>query len=70
MRTFAAAILAAVSSAKLLDISTDFTSYIAKFGKEYKDAEEYNMRLALFEATEAEIRHLRLTQKSSQHGHN
>jgi hypothetical protein len=61
MRTFASAILASVASAKLLDISSDFQAYIAKYGKDYKDVEEYEMRLARFEAMEEEIRHLRLT---------
>lgn len=70
MKAFAAALLAAVSSAKLLDGQTAFMSYIAEFGKNYKDLDEFNIRFERFEAMEEEIRHLRLTQKSSKHGHN
>ena len=70
MKTFAAALFAAVSSAKLLDGENAFMSYIAKFGKEYKDLDEYNIRYERFQAIEEDIRHLRLTQKSSKHGHN
>jgi cathepsin L len=70
MRTFAAAILASAVSAKMLDNSTAFMDFIAQHGKDYKDLNEYNMRLELFNKMDEVIRHLRITQKSSTHGHN
>jgi C1A family cysteine protease len=70
MKTFAAALFAAVASAKLLDAETDFMAYISKYGKHYEDVEEFNLRFERFQAMEEEIRHLKLTQKSSKHGHN
>jgi C1A family cysteine protease len=70
MRTFAAALLAAISSAKLLNIETNFVEYIAKHGKSYKDFEEYTLRNERFQAMDEQIRKFNLYEKSSRHGHN
>lgn len=70
MRTFAVALLSAISSAKLLIIETDFVEYIAKYGKSYKDFEEYTFRNERFQATDEQIRKFNLYEKSSRHGHN
>lgn len=70
MRTFAAAVLAAVSSAKLLAVETDFMEFIAKHGKSYTDMEEYTLRHERFMAIDEQIRKFNLYEKSSRHGHN
>jgi len=61
MKSFAAAVLAASVSAKMLDNTNAFMEFISTHGKSYKDLDEYNLRFANFNAMEEQIRHLRLT---------
>jgi hypothetical protein len=71
MRTFIAAAIAAIASAKTLnDVDFAFVNFIAKHGKNYSSLEEYNLRFERFRAMEAEIIRHNATQKSSVHGHN
>jgi len=57
MRTFATAILAGLTSAKLLSQTDfDFVEYIAKHGKSYASLEEFNLRSALFHKFDAEVK--------------
>ena len=69
MRTFAAAILASVTSA-ITQTDFEFLNYIAKFGKSYDNAEEFVMRSALFAKFDAEIKEINARETTSVHGHN
>ena len=56
MRTFAAAVLATVSSAKLLNsMDFEFVNYISKFGKHYESIDEYSLRFSLYRKVDMEI---------------
>jgi len=71
MRTLAAAALAAIGSAKMLNAADyEFVQYLAKFGKSYNDVEEYTLRFSNWLKRDQEIRHLNATQTTSTHGHN
>jgi C1A family cysteine protease len=71
MRTFAAAILATVSSAKVFtEMDFKFMNYVNKFGKSYKDVEEFNLRAALFAKWDAEIAVHQMNETTSTHDHN
>jgi C1A family cysteine protease len=71
MRTFAAAVLATVSSAKLLNsMDFEFVNYISKFGKHYESIDEYSLRFSLYRKVDMEIQRINDTERSSVHGHN
>jgi len=56
MKTFAAALFAAVASAELMtETDYKFMSYISKWGKMYATVEEFLARKELFKSTDAEI---------------
>jgi hypothetical protein len=70
MRTFAAAVLAAVASAKHINSADfDFVQYISKHGKSYKSLEEYSLRYERFRAFDEKIKEFTASEKSSTHGH-
>jgi cathepsin L len=69
MRTFAAALLAGITSA-ITQTDFEFLNYIAKFGKSYDNAEEFIMRSALFAKFDAEIKEINARETTSVHGHN
>jgi cathepsin L len=71
MRTFAAAALTAIASAKVLSQSDfDFVNYIAKHGKSYADLNEYNLRFERFRAIDQAINDFNRDERSSVHAHN
>lgn len=71
MRTFATAVLAGLTSAKVLSQTDfDFVQYIAKHGKSYASLEEFNLRSALFHKFDSEINFHNQTERTSVHGHN
>jgi len=71
MRTFAAAVLATVSSAKLLNsMDFEFVNYISKYGKHYESIDEYSLRFSLYRKVDMEIQRINDTERSSVHGHN
>jgi cathepsin L len=71
MRTFAAAAIAAVASSKMINSQEfEFVQYMAEYGKSYADVEEYNLRFALWQKWDAEIKELNANQTTSVHSHN
>ena len=71
MRTLATAVLAGLTSAKVLSQTDfDFVQYIAKHGKSYASLEEFNLRSALFHKFDSEINFHNQTERTSVHGHN
>lgn len=70
MRTFAAAVLTGLASAKVLSqVDYDFARYIAEFGKSYESLEEFNLRAEIFAQTDKEIKHHNINETTSSHGH-
>lgn len=70
MKTFAAALLTAVASARLIDVRTEYLEFVAKFNKEYKKEAEFELRYQQYQKQDEAIRMMKITQKSSKHGHN
>lgn len=70
MRSFTAAALMALASARISSKDFEFINYIAKFGKSYADLEEFQMRAALYHKWDAEIKNINANQYTSTHGHN
>ena len=59
MRSFALAILAsAAAAAPMGTLEYEFVQYIAKFGKSYKDTNEYNLRFQRFMKRDQEIKEI------------
>jgi hypothetical protein len=67
MKSFAAFVVAV---AALDENDLKFAQFLAKYNKQYRDMEEYQMRKANFMFTEAEIVRLNSSQKFSTHAHN
>ena len=67
MKSFAALV---VSVAALDENDLKFAQFLAKYNKQYRDIEEYQMRKANFMFIEAEIIRLNSSQKYSTHSHN
>jgi cathepsin L len=70
MRSFATAALVAVASARLSAQDFEFVNYMAKFGKSYETLEEFQMRAALFQKWDQEIKQINANEYTSTHGHN
>ena len=71
MRSFAVAIMASVASAKYMEQNDfDFIQYIVKHSKNYSDVAEFNLRRAIFEKADAEIKEINANETTSTHGHN
>jgi C1A family cysteine protease len=71
MRSFALAILAsAAAAAPMGTLEYEFVQYIAKFGKSYKDTNEYNLRFQRFMKRDQEIKEIMANETTSVHGHN
>lgn len=70
MRTFVALALSAAHSA--LDSQyLAFTNYLSQYGKSYATLEEFNLRMALYDAKDAIIQEWNARQNvTSQMGHN
>jgi C1A family cysteine protease len=69
MRTFAAAVLAGLTSARLSQTDFEFLNYMAKWGKSYDSFEEFTLRATLYAKFDAEVKEINSRETTSTHGH-